>query len=322
MFSFYANVLKVKGIWQALNRIFYFFNKVTPIRKYKKPFVCFLFDNGSLRPDAFKQLRRIAQRLSEASGETVNPVSLLHSNKIDPDLLDGKPAKIVETALKENLEAGNTHFLLLPLFFGPSLALTDYFPKRIESLKKKYPDFTVFISAPLVIVEPHFDRVEKPVMVQILSNHVCAVIEEKGLKRPAVILVDHGTPVRVVNEVRHYLTDQLREHLGSSISCLQGASMESREGEAYAFNKPLLEELLSTKGFNSGDVVIALLFLLPGRHAGDDGDVASICTRAELRHPGLRTHFTALVGEHSGLITILEQRLAQGKKFFCSVEAK
>lgn len=97
-------------------------------------------------------------------------------------------------------------------------------------------------------------------MAEILRDQTQLVIERKGLKRPAVILVDHGTPAREVNAVRNALVDPLRELLGEKIYCLRAASMESREGDEYAFNKPLLAELLSTQGFNTGDVVIALLF--------------------------------------------------------------
>lgn len=288
-----------------------FSKKIVSVRG-DKPFVYFLFDNGSLRPDAFKQLRRIAKHLSEISGKNIKPVSLLHSNRIDPALLDGEPAQTVEVALKEQLDAGNKHFFLLPLFFGPSRAFTEYLPRRIALLKQKYTDLSVFIAKPLVTVEQSFDPMELYTMAEILRDQTQLVIERKGLKRPAVILVDHGTPAREVNAVRNALVDPLRELLGKKIYCLRAASMESREGDEYAFNKPLLAELLSTQGFNTGDVVIALLFLLPGRHAGENGDIASICTAAERSHPPLCTHRTALVGEHPKLITILEQRLAQG----------
>ncbi|WP_353057295.1 hypothetical protein [Salinicola sp. JS01] len=43
-----------------------------------------LVDNGSLRPAATLNLRRLAAALSQVSGEAVEAASLLHSFKIPP----------------------------------------------------------------------------------------------------------------------------------------------------------------------------------------------------------------------------------------------
>ena len=64
--------------------------------------------------------------------------------------------------------------------------------------------------------------------------------------------------------------------------------------------------------------VLAMLFLSPGRHAGEGGDIAEICAAAEQRHPGLRVRPTALVGEHPAIVDILATRLRQaldGERF-------
>ena len=74
--------------------------------------------------------------------------------------------------------------------------------------------------------------------------------------------------------------------------------MESPEGPEYNFNRPLLADVLGEPGFDKGDVLIAPLFLLPGRHAGPRGDLSRIARAAEARSPGLRCHFTGLVGSH------------------------
>ena len=65
------------------------------------------------------------------------------------------------------------------------------------------------------------------------------------------------------------------------------------------------------KKFNQGDVIISLLFLSPGFHAGIDGDITQICLEAERREPKLKTHFTELVGADENLITLLKERLDQ-----------
>jgi sirohydrochlorin ferrochelatase len=55
-------------------------------------------------------------------------------------------------------------------------------------------------------------------------------------------------------------------------------------------------------------VIVALQFLSPGRHAGQDGDVAEICRVAEAKHRGLKTSLTKPVGEHPLLVEILADR--------------
>jgi sirohydrochlorin ferrochelatase len=77
------------------------------------------------------------------------------------------------------------------------------------------------------------------------------------------------------------------------------------EGGAHAHNHPLLADALAALSAHSAspppahtDVVVALLFLSPGRHAGPGGDIAQICGAAEASHPSLCCHLTDLVGTH------------------------
>jgi hypothetical protein len=85
--------------------------------------------------------------------------------------------------------------------------------------------------------------------------------------------------------------------------------MERREGVAYDFCEPLLARLLRSAEWNAGEVIIAMQFLLPGRHAGPEGDVAQICREAEAVSGGaLRTTLSPLVGEHPLLVDILAER--------------
>jgi len=71
-----------------------------------------------------------------------------------------------------------------------------------------------------------------------------------------------------------------------------------------------LSAALAAPGFASGDVVIAPLFLSPGRHAGPGGDLAGIARRAQAHSPGLRCHFTDLVGSHPMATDALSDALA------------
>lgn len=258
-----------------------------------------LVDNGSLAPAATKRLRQLAQALAAKLGEPVDAVSLLHASAVPSADLDNLPAEILEPALDRRAERGQRDFIVLPLFFGPSRALTDYLPERVAHLRKKYADLRVRLAPPIYSL--HDFR-----LARLMAEQVRAVpVESRGVLR--VALVDHGSPARAVTGVRDQLAAQLQAVLGTS-AVVVASSMERREGADYDFCEPLLEKLLVRPEWGGGDVVVAMQFLLPGRHAGPDGDVAAICLRAAQANPGLRAHLTPLVGEHPGLIQILADR--------------
>jgi hypothetical protein len=79
--------------------------------------------------------------------------------------------------------------------------------------------------------------------------------------------------------------------------------MERREGAEYDFNEPLLEDALQQA---KGEAVILMLFLLPGRHAGGDGDVATIAK--EHAPARLRWKLSPLLGTHPALPALLFRR--------------
>jgi len=87
--------------------------------------IILLFDNGSLKPEASLKLRDLARNLSDVLSMQVEPVSLLHSCKIDPELLNGEPATIIRRRFKKAVKNKERKILCLPLFLGPSLAITD-----------------------------------------------------------------------------------------------------------------------------------------------------------------------------------------------------
>jgi sirohydrochlorin ferrochelatase len=112
--------------------------------------------------------------------------------------------------------------------------------------------------------------------------------------------------------VREHLARQLRTRLGPAVCGVLAASMERRAEPAYDFNEPLLKRAFDRPGFDAGPVIVAMLFLSPGRHAGPAGDIARICAAAEQHHPELRIVMTDLVGCHPGLIPILVDRVHAG----------
>ena len=266
-----------------------------------------LIDNGSYKAESVLNLRDVAERLSIYSGRIIHPVSLLHSNKVSPDKLNGLPAQVFEPYIIKKINDGIRNFLVLPLFFGRSAAIYEYLPQRVVEIKKNnFNPFDVKIAPPLV--DPNNENDE---VAQILAELVRLEISKNKLKRPAVTVVDHGTPRIKVNEVRNFLSNQLSNILKDEVEFVKPSSMESREGDEYSFNKPLLEEILGSSGYDK-DVVLSMLFISPGRHACKGGDVDMICEDSKNKNSDLRTYMTGLFSEHSGAIDILNTRMESG----------
>ena len=263
----------------------------------------FLIDNGSLRPQATVALRLLAQALARRSAMPVEAVSLLHSHKIGADKLNGVPATIVKRRLRELLAAGQRDFICLPLFLGPSLAIADYLPQVVNELSGEYPELKVRIAS--VLAGEDLDAPD-PRLAQMLADQIRALQASPDTK---LALVDHGTPIIEVNRVRNAVAQQLACELG--VPVVLPCSMERRKGKAYAFNDPLLEKLGSIDDFVGGRLILAMFFLLPGRHAGEGGDVAKICEGLIAEGTFEEIQNTPLLGEHPMLIEILEDRLRE-----------
>ena len=267
--------------------------------------VVLLVDNGSSRAAATRALRDIAQRLSVASGRPIFPVSLQHADKIPISELDGIAANVLPTFLSEQLEQGQRNFLVLPLFFGRSRALTGFIPQQFELLTQRFGVFELKQALPLSPLPEG-----EPRLAEILADHVQQCVEAAGHKPDRVIVVDHGSPLPEVTAVREQIAESLKAFLASGLTIDQ-AVMEKRVGAEYDFNGLLLKEQLGVvmSVQDRSRVVLAMLFLLPGRHAGPGGDIEDICREAERCHPGLDVRISPLVGDHPLLIDILNERL-------------
>ncbi len=249
-----------------------------------------------------------ARMLAAELGVEVRATSLLHSSAVDSAGLGGQPALLLEPALRAFLATnGAAGVVVLPLFFGPSGALTDYVPERLAALAKQFPLARLSLARGLVDpAEADDDRI-----AQALADGVRRQLVGENLVRPKVVLVDHGSPQRAVTVVRDFLGRQLQGLLANETEAVAVASMEKRPGAAFAFNDPLLAERLRTPPFDRGDVVVALQFLSPGRHAGPDGDVARICAEARSERPELRTFLTETIASDSRVVAVLVDRYRQ-----------
>ena len=249
----------------------------------------FLVDNGSYEPAATLALRGLAQEVGKLIGQEVRPVSTMHSTKIDPALLGGVPAVIFEGAVQQAKLDGVDEIVVLPLFIGPSRAITEYLPKVFADAQPG--------AMKLTIREPLFG----PELTDMLIDNLKSTGWTKG--SGTVYLCDHGSPIPEVTRCRNFFASAIRTKLGLKDDELIACSMERREGAEYDFNEPLLEDALQQA---KGEAVILMLFLLPGRHAGGDGDVATIAK--EHAPEGLRWKLSPLLGTHPALPALLFRR--------------
>lgn len=266
-----------------------------------------LIDNGSKRAASVHNLRNLARALSEKIGAPVSPVSLQHADSISPESLNGSRALTLKPFMEDQLNTGEQNFILLPLFFGPSRALSGFVPDAMEELAVKHGAFHWTMAETLSSPEA-----AEPELVQILLDHIT---EQSAGGQEHIILVDHGSPSPAVTQVRENLTQALAAKL-SDKQRLHQAVMERRKGKSFDFNGELLEDKLEEIGAKNEDahIIIAMLFISPGRHAGAGGDIESICQQASNQYPNLNIRITKLVGEHSGLIDLLEQRYQNATK--------
>lgn len=253
-----------------------------------------LVDNGSKRPAAFEALEGYAAALSDRLGRPVHPVSVMHT----PPGSHGE-ARTLKDFLRAQATEGRRRFAVQPVFLGPSGAITKALPRIVDEVGEDFPGLRVEVGDFL------FDPGESD-LLEILRDHVRAT--QATLDHPPVILCDHGSPNPAVTAVRDALVSRLAEALDGEAGPVLAASMERRDGPEYAFNDPLLEDALARPEVAGRDVVLAMLFLSPGRHAGAGGDVDTIVAGAQETDPELRVFRTVLLGENSRLIDLLVRR--------------
>lgn len=262
-----------------------------------------LLDNGSIRPQAVIQLRKLAAGLSELSGHPIEPVSLRHSDRISQDQLGGIPAETFTRFLHQQLTKEIKRFAVIPLFFTRNDALTSYLPKQIELLKDEFEELDVQIADEIY---PLPDG--EPGLVDILRHHLKILTNDLAGSEFSVVLVDHGSPSPQVTAVREDITRVMNQSSESPV--IEQAVMERREGREYDFNGPLLQQYLTEKAESEvKSVIVLLMFFLPGKHAGDGGDIEEICAGVMEKTPGFNVRISQLIGENDVLLDILNQRL-------------
>jgi sirohydrochlorin ferrochelatase len=261
-----------------------------------------LIDNGSLEAAAHEGLRAAAASIGEKAGIPVEAVSWRHSDRIPPGALEGGPASTLAPWIREQVSAGEREFLFVPFFISPQGAIGSSLCRDLSRLREETGGFDFSFTGGLA---------DGAALASIVADRLREAASARGLRKPAVIVVDHGGPARESADVRDSVACAVRSELGRDIGPLTAASMESPDGPGFEFNRPLLADALESPGFDSGDVLIAPLFLLPGRHAGPGGDLDRIARAAQARSPRLRCHFAGLVGSHPAAIETLAGALAR-----------
>lgn len=266
--------------------------------------VYLVIDNGSKQPEATLRLREVAEKLSEVTAKTVHAVSLQHADVIEPHQINNIPANTFYSFMQQQLKQGNREFVALPLFFGMSRALSSFIPEQVRLLEKEFGAFNFKIADVIFPLPQGEERLAK-----ILHDNIKATTNDKNIENKKIVLVDHGSPAPKITEVRKQVAIKLNNLLGENVQVDQ-ACMEKRAGPEYDFNGDLLEDYLkeqAEKGNNN--IVVAMLFFLPGRHAGECGDIQEICDNVISDFPELQISITPLISEHELLLSILHDRL-------------
>ena len=266
--------------------------------------VILLTDNGSARANATLQLRQLSTALSKLTGHIIHPVSLQHASKIAVEDLHGIPAQVFPSFMAQQLSRGEKEFIMLPLFFGNSKALTSFVPDEVAVLQQQFGDFSLHI-AEVIYPLPQGE----PLLTEIIYQHINSTAAQHNLPLKNLVLVDHGSPVPRVTEVRKHLAQSVQQKLPNTC-VLEQAVMERREGREYDFNGDLLEHWLSQKAVaGETSAIVILMFFLAGRHAGEGGDIVEICETVKQQHSGFNIAISPLITEHPLFLSILQSRL-------------
>jgi len=237
-----------------------------------------LIDNGSLRPGSTLGMRRIASLLATRVGAPVRVLSVRFSDRIDAAKLNGERAQVVSPATLQG------RVLVAPMFLGPSEAIGKDVAQHMRAVGS-----TGRILPPLVRADETFADC---LVTACLARAALALRLSEPFR---VVLVDHGSPVRAVSDMRRALAARLRLFLGARAAVVVDCSMERRPGPEFAFNEPLLENVFDLGGLDSGPVAVLPAFLFAGNHAGPGGDVQAILHACTKRHPALDIRMAALV---------------------------
>jgi sirohydrochlorin ferrochelatase len=247
-----------------------------------------LVDNGSLEPAAHLHLRAAAAALGQRCGTTVHAVSWKHSDRIAASALGDTPAWTLPTFIRRMVALGQREYVFVPFFISAQGAVGSALHLELEQLQQEEIAFDFTLTPGLSSADT---------LGAILADNIGHTRAARDLRAPAVIIVDHGGPSATSAHLRDQVTERVRSLLGDSVSRVTAASMEGQ-------HPPLLATQLRARGCAGEEVIVASLFLSPGRHAGPGGDLDQICAASPAR-----CHRTALAGSHPLILDTLASAL-------------
>lgn len=293
-------------------------------RLKEKRTVAIIVDNGSYRPASTLSLRDMARRVGIMVNIEVIPSSASFSDQVPADQLNDIPAEVLTTSIRRLIADENVdRIVFLPAFLGPSYVLHKVIPQKmtevVSALGLAAADVKYHVARPLVDVRDSSDTR----IATVLVDNILTAAKNASFTDIAVAVCDHGSPSATVSAVRDHIARQVQgllptaaAVLGITVRAVRACSMERRPEPEYDFNDPLLTSLLLTPPFDKGQVVLGLLFLSPGKHAGAGGDISEMIQEAvqeaEKAGRSLQCVKSTLLGVHSGTIEVLADRLREG----------
>ena len=142
-----------------------------------------LVDNGSLEAATTLCLRQLSKEVSLLIGQEVHPVSVLHSQKVSPTLLNNQPAQIFADAVQQAVQERISKLIVLPLFLGPSLAITEFIPAQFQLHATN--------NMQLIVANTLYGPDGE--LRDILIDNLKSTNWHKD--KTTVLLCDHGTPI-------------------------------------------------------------------------------------------------------------------------------
>lgn len=265
-----------------------------------------LLSHGSKRPEAGSQLAAIARDLRRAGQADVVAAAVFFGAGADEGGAggDGPPAAL-DVALRRMLaEDGAGAIRVLPFILGPSRALRAEAPRIVRAAIAEHPGARIDV-LPCLSDALGGDGIR--CLARGMAEQVTRAMRDAQLARPLVLLCDHGSADPAVASVRQRMAALVAALLGDAVLGVEPAPMErpATLARGSEVDDPLLEERLAALGDRSAEVVVAMAFVSPGRHAGGEGDVAAIVRQAQDAQPRLAVHVTELLGDSAAVREML-----------------
>ena len=250
-----------------------------------------LTDNGSIRASSALALRSAAEELATRTGQQ--------------EQLGGIPALRLRDHLLSGEVQDGRRVVILPYFLAKGGAIAQLLDKALAEICKERPSLVVH-TAPFLFEETGPDQ---EILARACAARIEELMEPTDTTPPSIILVDHGSPYPIAAQIRNFVAGQVQAFLHDRARCVLPASMERREGTQYDFTAPLLADALRRPELHSNPLILCYFFLLPGRHAGEGGDVADIIAAARQEFPDLDIRATRLLGDHPLILEALTKRI-------------